>query len=203
MIIYGSKAVNLKSFPARTLFCPNCETQGSLVYYFYRRHAHVFWIPIFPLAKKCFSQCQNCQNVIESNHMNDSMNREYLRLKPEAKGPIWQFVGLALIAVLVGKLLFDSSVNEKKELEYLASPLSGDIYEYKYGASRYSTLMVTGVEDDSLTICPNDYEINKISGIDDIDIPENYGEFQYKISRQDILEMHSSGEIIGVNRDSD
>ena len=52
MIIYGSKAVHLKSAQPPTAVCPSCGQTGTTVLtQGYSKHAHVFWIPLFPIGR--------------------------------------------------------------------------------------------------------------------------------------------------------
>ncbi|WP_299900212.1 zinc-ribbon domain-containing protein [uncultured Aquimarina sp.] len=101
MIIYGSKSVHLKSERSEISVCPNCGTQGSLVLSVYRRHAHIFWIPLFPIGKKGLSQCQHCKNVLYTKEMPLSIRKEYDLLKNKAKGPLWQFAGLGILIITI------------------------------------------------------------------------------------------------------
>lgn len=101
MIIYGSKSVHLKSERSETSVCPNCEIRGSLILSVYRRHAHIFWIPLFPIGKKGFSQCQHCKNVLYTKEMPVSIQKEYDQLKNKAKGPLWQFAGLGILIITI------------------------------------------------------------------------------------------------------
>lgn len=101
MIIYGSKAVYVLSRRSKTCICPSCRTQGSIRLFVFRRHAHVFWIPLFPIGKKGMSQCEHCKKVLYTKEMPTPIKREYEILKSKAKGPIWQFTGLAILIVMV------------------------------------------------------------------------------------------------------
>ncbi len=200
MIIYGSKTVHLDSVRLDTITCESCRTQGSIVLNVFRKHAHIFWIPLFPIGKRGLSECDHCKNVLEAKDMQEPLKSEYHRFKNNTKGPIWQFAGLAIIAVLIVWGNYASGQNEKLELEYIVSPMEGDIYEYKIEARSYSTLKVMSVSNDSVFVSPNEYEISKMSKIHKIDKLENYPEFSYGISRVKLKEMYDSGDIIGINR---
>ena len=200
MIIYGSKAVHLKTAQSKTATCPSCGTQGSLTISVFRKHAHVFWIPLFPIGKKGVSQCQHCKNILETKEMPEPIKRECENLKNESKGPIWQFAGLVVIAVLIAWGSYASGEDKKLELEYIKSPQVGDIYEYKIETGSYSTLKVVSVTNDSVFVSPNEYEISKMSKIYKIDKPENYSDVSYGISNSKIKEMYNSGEIFDINR---
>ncbi|WP_108808265.1 zinc-ribbon domain-containing protein [Aquimarina spinulae] len=200
MIIYGGKTVHLKSERSKTTTCPSCGTQGSLILSVYRVHAHVFWIPLFPIAKKGTSQCQHCKNVLKTKEMPESVKREYDNLKNNAKGPIWQFAGLGLIVVLITWGIYAGREDKKLALEYLVSPWVGDIYEYKIKTGSYSTLKVMSVSNDSVFVSPNEYEISRMSKIYKINTPKNYSESSYGISKNKLKEMYDSGEIFDINR---
>ncbi|WP_298547027.1 hypothetical protein [uncultured Aquimarina sp.] len=200
MILYGSKAVHIKSEQSKTSTCPSCETQGSLILSVFRRHVHVFWIPLFPIGKKGMSQCQHCKNVLKTREMPAPIRKEYEILKNSAKGPAWQFVGLGMLIVLIIWGSYADSQNKKLALEYIASPMDGDIYEYKIETGNYSTLKVTAVSKDSVFVAPNEYEISKKSRIYKINKPQNYSKLSYGISKNRLKEMYSSGEILDINR---
>lgn len=200
MVIYGSKAVHLKSAQSKTATCPSCGTQGSIVLSVYRKHAHIFWIPLFPIGKKGVSECKHCKNVLKSNEMPDTIKNEYINLKNDAKGPVWQFAGLAIFAILVMWIGYSSGENEKLELEYISAPTKGDIYEYKVETGSYSTLKVISVSNDSVFVSPNEFEINKRSKLYKIDKPENYSQLPYGISKNKLKEMYDSGNIFDINR---
>ncbi|KAB5492006.1 MULTISPECIES: zinc-ribbon domain-containing protein [Flagellimonas] len=200
MIIYGARAVHLKSAQSKNTICPSCNTQGSSVISIYRKHAHIFWIPLFPISKNGISQCQHCKKVLEPKEMPEPIKREYVNLKNDAKGPVWQFVGLGIIAALISWGFYANAEDKKKESAYLQSPQTGDIYSYKVEGGHYSTFKIMSVTQDSIFISPNQYEINKIGRVHTIDKPENYSEILYGMSRIKVKEMYESGEIYGINR---
>lgn len=202
MIVYGSKAVRLNSGMSKDSSCPNCGTQGSLKLSVFRKHAHIFWIPMFPIGKKGEAECQNCQSTFDSDAMPDEVKRDYNHLKDQSSsGPIWQFAGLGLIAVLMVFGTFNSNRIQKAELEYIAAPKVGDVYEYEIESGSYSTMKVIEVSADSVFVKPNEYEINKRTKMYKIDKPENYAEFSFSMSLEQLKEMHTSGDIFGIDRD--
>ncbi len=200
MLIYGSKAVHLKSVQSKTATCQSCGTKGSIVLSVYRKHAHIFWIPLFPFVKKGVSQCQHCKNSLETKEMPDPLKREYDMLKSDSKGPIWQFSGLAIIVLLIAFGMYNSKQADKQRLIYFESPMEGDVYEYR-SESNYTTFKINNISADSIFVIHNDYEINKITKIHTIDKPENYTNLPYGISKGELKELFDSGKIVGINRD--
>lgn len=200
MIIYGSRAVHLNSVQLPSSSCPACAAEGSLVLSVYRKHAHIFWIPLFPIGKVGLSQCLNCKNARESNEMPDGVRKEFENLKRDTKGPIWQFAGLGLIALLVFWISIASAQDKKHELELMASPQTGDIYQYKDASNGYSTFKIVSVSPDSLFISANEFSVSKSSRINEIDKSENYDSLPFRIARSRIKEMYDSGEIVDIKR---
>tara|TARA_B110000211_G_C13895466_1_gene471477 strand:+ start:387 stop:848 length:462 start_codon:yes stop_codon:yes gene_type:complete len=145
MVIYGSRAVHINSVQSETTTCESCDSRGSLTINIFRKHAHIFWIPFFPFSKIGESECSHCKNVLEPKEMPEQLKREYDSIKSVSKGPVWQFAGLGLVAILIVYGNYASGINEKEELEYLNTPLTGDVYKYKTETGDYSTLKVVSV----------------------------------------------------------
>ncbi len=101
MIIYGVKAVHLQSKQSQYK-CASCATEDSVLLSVYRKHAHVFWVPMFPLNKKVYSQCQHCKVVLEEVQMSEKQKKECVELKKESSGRFWQWTGAILFFVLFG-----------------------------------------------------------------------------------------------------
>lgn len=200
MIIYGSKAVHLNSAQLTTTTCPSCNTQGSITASVFRRHAHIFWIPLFPIGKKGGTECQHCKQVLEPSAMPLSIKKEYDKINAASKGPIWQYIGLVIIAVFAVFIYVSGEKNKELEQSYLITPLVGDVYRYEIETSRYSTLKVISVSEDSVFVSQNEYETNKKKSVSSIDKEENYSEFTFGISKERISQMYNQKAIYSINR---
>jgi hypothetical protein len=200
MIIYGSRSTTLKAAELPDEKCSNCQTQGSIIMGVYSKYAHIFWIPIFPIGKVGISQCLHCKQVLKENQMPTELKKQYWSLKNQAKVPIWQFIGLILIGVLVVGSIISGNASKKNEAQYLAAPQSGDIYEFKTEDGSYSTWKLTKVTMDSLGISFNKFAISKITGLYKIEKPENYPDTTVWISKTTVSKMYSDGKISGIER---
>ena len=200
MLIFGKKSVFLKSIHCKTTTCPSCKTQGSIVISVFRKHVHVYWIPLFPVGKIGLSQCLHCKNVLETKTMPEPIKREYENLKNETKGPIWQFAGVGIIAFLIFSFIHDERVSKNADLKFILLPKKGDIYKYKIEKRKYTTFKVIDVSKDSVLISQNKYVTNIKGEISNINKVENYSELPYGISKSRLKEMHDSGEIYDVYR---
>lgn len=201
MIFFGTKAVHLKTAKSNLGICPNCSTKGSLTISVYRIHFHVFWIPIFPVWKKGIAQCSNCNKAIKENKMTDSIKLEYQNLKLQTKGPIWQFSGLTIILILILISNLGSEKYQQTKLEYINSPMRGDIYEYVVETGIYSTFKIINVSKDSLTISPNKLQTHSIIKLFKIDKEQNYSFKAYSISKDKLKRMYNDEIIMAVKRE--
>ena len=200
MVIYGTKRVHVKIIPSQTGICSNCGEQFKISFSFFRKHVHIFWIPIFPLKMTGLSECSNCKNILNVKEMDDALKAEFIEKKKDTKGPIWQFSGLVLIIGL-SIWLYNNQINhDKVEIERINAPQVNDVYEVKLGRKSYSTLKVVEIRNDSLFVCPNEYETDKWTGLLKINKAENYADFSYGISMDDLKAKYEEEEIKGVIR---
>ena len=201
MIFYGTGSAHLKTAAARNVTCENCNNQNMISFSIYRKHAHIFWIPLFPIHKIGVSQCSHCQQVLKPKQMPERLKNEYQKFKSDVKGPIWQFSGLFLIACLIAFGAYSSGKDKENTEKYLAEPAIGDVYEYRIESGSYSTMKVMQVSPDSLYMSLNDYEISKSSRIYKIDKEENYPDEVYGIARHELQKMKVEGDILEIDRD--
>lgn len=124
----------------------------------------------------------------------------YKAIKSDAKGPLWQFTGLALLALFIAWMSVLINRDNAREKEYIATPLNGDVYGYRIEAGRYSTMRVVFVAPDSVHVAMNDYETNRMTGVRGIDKDENYSQDIFGISRGDLIELYESGDIYSIDR---
>ena len=201
MIFYGTKASTIKNGQIINVDCPNCETNSSMIYSVFGKYAHIYWIPLFPIKKIIFTECNNCKKTFEYKELPQAIQTKLDREKEKdgTKTPIWMFSGLFIIAILVAVGIYYSGETEKHEAEYLKTPKVGDIYRFESNPGFYSTMKVEKVLKDSLHVFINKVETNKTSGINDIDKPENYSEI-YGYSKAENRKMYKDKEIYEINR---
>jgi len=106
MIIYGSKAVHLGTDKPTSGTCPTCEATGTISLHVYRRHSHIFWIPLFPMEKLGRGHCENCNNEFKPKKLDEAHKQAYLKLKGASRGPLWQWSGLAIFIAFVVAAIF-------------------------------------------------------------------------------------------------
>lgn len=201
MIVYGTKATHLSTTQALTETCTNCSATGKMNINVFSRYAHAFWIPLFPTGKIVESTCDNCKNLLAYKKMPEQLKLEATNAKSATKTPIWHFVGLLLVA---GVVLWANYHNGQKKLAneaFISAPAIGDVYEYKVEKGSYSTLKVMKATNDSVFLSENEFVMNKSNKLHTIDKPENYSEMMFGVSKVEVKNMFTSGEIFDVNRD--
>ncbi|WP_424002081.1 hypothetical protein [Maribacter sp. IgM3_T14_3] len=201
MIFFGTGSAKLNSVITRNITCQHCNNQDTVYINIYRKHAHVFWIPMFPLGKSGSSYCTHCKETLSPKQMPEALKMQYKNIKSDAKGPIWQFSGLLVLALLIGFAIYSGGKDKENTQLYLSAPAVGDIYEYKADNGSYSTMRLMKVTSDSLYLSLNDYEISKKSRLYKIDKDENYSEVTYGYSKNEISQMQKEGIILDINRD--
>jgi len=201
MIFFGTGSASLDSVKTRNITCQHCNNQDTIYINIYRRHAHVFLIPVFPLGKSGSTYCTHCKETLSPKQMPEALKMQYKNIKGEAKGPIWQFSGLLVFALLIVFAIYSSGKNKEDTQLYLTQPAVGDIYEYKANNGSYSTMRLEKVTTESLFLSLNDFEISKKSRIYKIDKDENYSEITYEYSKSEMIQMHKEGIVFDINRD--
>jgi len=201
MIVYGTKTTHLSTTQALTETCTNCNTTGEMYINVYSRYAHIFWIPLFHTGKIVESTCDNCKQTLAYKKMPEQLKLEATNAKSSVKTPIWQFVGLVLIAVVILWANYQNSQNKLENEAFISTPAIGDVYEYKVEKGSYSTLKVIEVTNDSVFVTENEFVINKSNKLHTIDKPENYSDLMLGVSKVEVKNMFTSGEIFDVNRD--
>jgi hypothetical protein len=200
MIIYGTRASHIKSVQLEKETCTSCNTKGALLLSTYARYAHVFWIPIFPIGRVSASQCQHCKQLLESDQMPAQIKAYHERNVAETRVPLWQFAGLVLIGIAIAFGVYANQNSKEERAMFFKSPMAGDVYEYKTEEGAYSTFRLSDVATDTVSVNFNNYEVDKISGLYKIEKEENYSDTTYYLSRVQLTEMDSAGEIVDIDR---
>jgi hypothetical protein len=198
MIIYGSRAKQV-GHEHLTDKCPNCESQNTLDLFVFQRYAHVFWIPFVPIGKTGVSQCGNCKQVLKLNQMPAYLKAAYQRAQAQTKTPIWMFLGLAAVVVLIGVAVLDGKKKDAKNAQLILSPQAGDVMEYKTKTGSYTLLKVESVTADSVFMRENNYETDKESGIYQLKSKEYALEVE-SISKKDLKALFDKGNILDIDR---
>ena len=209
MIIYGSneKHIFTKELPHNS--CNNCQTKGSMAAQINQRYAHIFWIPFFPAGKPVYSICGNCKQVLKKKEMDESLKKEVIDAKAEARTPLYSFAGLGILALLIAFFTFQSAQTDKKESAFVTAPEIDDVYVVETreeGEKAYYFCKVTALASDTVFVnysnyvayrnpTNSDYKKHLAENVDFYD-PENY----YLLTNE-LIALHASDSLVSVFRE--
>ena len=201
MIFYGTQGSHLNSEKKGGLKCDNCKEITTHNISIYGKYGYLYWIPVFPMGKKAFTECTNCNSTQDFKGMNEKLRHASADVKRNTKTPIWYWSGLGVIAILISIGYYYSVQHDKDVANYILVPAHGDVIEFKVKETgNYSTLRIEHVSKDSIFVVQNDYETTKMSGISDIDKDKNYTTLSYGIGRNQIQYLFDEGVFYDMNR---
>jgi hypothetical protein len=202
MIFYGTKASNLKNGQIINIDCPSCETNATFKYSVFGKYAHIYWIPLFPISKITVAECNSCKKTYEFKELSESIKTKFQREKEKSpvKFPVWMFSGLFVIAALVGFGVYKSNETDKNEAEFIKNPKVGDVYSIKVSDAHFTCARVDKIDKDSVYLTDNDYETDKSTGIDDIDVTKNYTTEKEVLTKKEIQDAFKKEKIFSITR---
>ena len=198
MIIYGSRNKQLaKEIIAEK--CPHCGTQNSIDMHVFQKYAHVFWIPMFPMGKNGVSQCDHCKQVLTSSKMPSSLRTAYENLKAQTKTPIWMFIGIALLAILIFTIVIEEKEKSDHSKTYIKDLKVNDILQTKV-AEGYTLYKVKAVKGDSVFVVQNKFVV-ATSRFDKLNSDNtSFYEEGEVLSKRELEEKFNNEEIMDVIR---
>jgi len=198
IIFYGSKETVIATEELQHAVCPDCGQHG-LTCVVFSKHAHLFWIPIFPLYKRKEIFCPHCELTYTPDQLQDVDRSEVSNIS--SKTPLWKFTGLALIILLMGWALVEHQIEKNKVDRYLNTPNLYDVYWVKMESGKYSTMRIEITENDSIYFSDNQYYVSNHSKIKEIDKDESYDTEELLVfSRSDLKEFREERIIYNIVR---
>ena len=137
---------------------------------------------------------------MEVKQMPSQIRAYHERNVAETRLPLWQFAGLFLLAVGIGFGIFADKLDKENQAQLMQTPMPGDVYELKTEGGSYTTFRVVNVQMDTLAVKLNNYEVQTVTGIRQLDKDENYSDSVYFIPVNAVREMFTAGEIVDINR---
>ncbi len=176
MIVFGTRASNIRNGQIINVDCPNCQSNTTMKYSVFAKYAHVYWIPFFPTSKMTVAECNSCKKTFEYIELVDSIKKKFERIKESnpVRYPVWMFSGLFVIAGIMGFGYYESKESEANTADYVKNPKVGDVYSFKLDNGHYTTARIDKVARTEVYVTFSDYEIDLESDIDRVDEPQNY-----------------------------
>jgi len=201
MIIYGSKGTHLRTEPQPGVACPACHTTNSLRTSLYSRYAHVYWIPFFPYSKLTAVQCDACHELWENKQVPASIAPSVREVQQQTSHPYWTWVGLTAVLALLTFGFLASIRDHHTDEALLLEPRAGDIYTVRAdSAGMYSLMKVQRVGGNNVELVANNYQVDNVSPIDQLNSPEKYSKEPFTLTRLELQIMRRKDQLTDVER---
>ena len=201
LINLGRKIKILQTGIIENSSCPNCSHKNGLNFSIYGGYVNIIIVPTFPIRRTIIVECNNCKKTYKLGELpaeiKDKFKVQYK--KNPVKTPIWQYSGSFILIAILSFAIYTGIQAKKLEKEYIQNPLIGDVYLLN-NDGHYTTLKVKSVLNDNVTIYINDLEVSNYSGIDKINVDENYNQIQ-SYTKQNLKELFDKNVIYQINRD--
>lgn len=202
MIIYGYREASLQAGTFEGAVCPHCGQQGHVAGAVFSRHAHIMFIPLFPIYKRMEIWCQDCGGQSQVGNYPTEIQTQMREFKRRQKPKIWQFLGLILIVVFIGSAIISGQREKANTGKYVENPALNDVYCLRYDDNKYSLVMIAGMEGDSIFFYNNEYHTSKMSNVKKLHRPDFYEQgIVYGYSRDEVRELYEDKTIRYVWRD--
>ncbi|MDQ6469523.1 zinc-ribbon domain-containing protein [Flavobacterium sp. LHD-80] len=199
MIFYGTKSTHIKNDRISNVDCPQCNTAVSMNYSVYEKYAHIYWIPFFPIKKLTFAECNSCKKTFEQKDFSSPIKQKIHYSMGRISSPLWMYSGVFIIAALFLFGMYSTVQKGKDTSDFIKDPKAGDVYFLDSNKGFYTSVKVSEVSKDSLTIFLNDMEIDNKTNIDKIDVEKNYKN-KSVVAKKEMLKLYSENKIFEVKR---
>lgn len=110
MFLAGKKTSILKSECSSELICPKCNSKSSTNVSVIGTYKHLLHIPFLAGGKTGASICNKCNQQFTQKNMPALIKLAYFELKETSKTPVWFYIGIISIKVLVLIKIFSKYV---------------------------------------------------------------------------------------------
>lgn len=196
----GKEKKLLKQTILKNTTCPNCKNNGTLELNVYGGVLWLLFIPTLPLPKQNEVVCKSCHKSFSLKQVGENIKQavKYENQKNPIKTPLWSYIGMFLLIGILGAAIYTGIEMTKIEKQYIKQPLKDDVYRVsKDGA--WTTLKVYEIKNDSVIVYLNNYSLNNYSGIEKIDIEENYTKLK-SFSKLELQKLYNDNIIYQIDR---
>lgn len=108
MIIFGTSNERVKyQEPLHFGNCPHCNQHNTLTAFVMMRYTHVWYLPVFPLAKRVVATCTHCKGAYSLKELPQNIAQQCITIKQKAKIPLkyWSLLIVTSLLFITALLL--------------------------------------------------------------------------------------------------
>lgn len=200
ILIVGTRSSLIKNGNVTNVICPKCKEKTTLRYSVYSKYTHLTLIPLFPVGKEAIVLCDNCNEIIEIDDLDDDTITKLASENNNLKNPIWMFFGSFLLALVIIYGIYSYFKSDNETEKYIQNPTINDVYSLKDSKGFYYTFRIDRVTNDSVYATENDYQVEMPYEIEEVNQPKNYTKNKVNYSKKELENLYKENKITAIIR---
>lgn len=203
MIIFGRRKKEIQRGKITNVVCPSCSENTTMDYLIEIKYFHLYWIPFVPYKKNSFVTCLFCDEEFDKKHFSDNIKNKLKRQSElkTVKKPLWMYSGIILLIILTILAIYQSKNASSNREDYKANPKVGDVYFLNCLPSKYTTMKIVAVENDSIHFIENDTSVTRFKHTFSINRDNYYTNKVKTYSKSQIKNLFQNDSIYTINRE--
>jgi hypothetical protein len=191
IVLVGTQEKAIKNGILENSVCPNCN--GNVLHFsIYGKYTHLTLIPLFPVGKEIYFICPLCNEQSTFEDLNDEDKLIVTTLKKETIFPIWMFIGIITLILVVIFFVKTYVETNNTNAEFIKKQEIGDVYYLKLENGYYTSMKIHFKR--------NEYDAYLPYEIEELDLPENYNNIQVIMTKKDLLQQYNNDKVIKIIR---
>ncbi|MDC6365202.1 MULTISPECIES: zinc-ribbon domain-containing protein [Flavobacteriaceae] len=100
MKILGSRSNYIGALKLNDVKCNFCEKKETQNIIEFGSCFHIFLVPMFPLGRETFMECEHCKRKIKKSEFNYELKKIYYENGLKLRRPWWHWAGFILILLV-------------------------------------------------------------------------------------------------------
>ena len=84
--------------------CPFCEETNTTSIAVYSKYYHIFWVPLFPVAKESHASCSSCHSSRDDNRFGPELTKQAAVIQKEMKHPAYLYLLTILFCLVIAAI---------------------------------------------------------------------------------------------------
>ena len=200
LLILGTKSTEIKRGNFSGTICPKCREVANFDYFVNTNYTFITLIPLFPVGKEAVVVCNNCNEIIDINDLDDTVVEKLAAENNNLKNPIWTYFGSFLLALAIAYGIYYYFQSNNETEKYVQNPTVNDVYAIKDAKGFYYTFRIDSISNDSIYATESDYQVELPYEVDEINIPENYTNNKISYSKKELENLYKEDKISSIIR---